>query len=85
MQLKKRLSSEHGGLLRDFFLEDALMYEGIDDPKTFFTCVERQQITLYLLNSIRLKESQEVHGHKFMEGAALGMLMTHYAVLFGKT
>lgn len=72
--LKKRLKQEHGGQLRDFFMEDAVMYENIDCSAEFFTTQERQQITLHLLNNIRITHTQKVDGYVMVEGQAIGKL-----------
>ena len=70
--LKKRLKREHGGQLRDFFMEDAVMYENIESSADFFTTQERQQITLHLLNNIRVTKTQKILGHIMVEGQAIG-------------
>lgn len=70
--LKKRLKSEHGGQLRDFFLEDAVMYDLVEEPSLFFTSQERQQIVLHLLNNIRLNYTQKIEGHILVYGQAIG-------------
>ena len=70
--LKKRLKLEHGGQLRDFFMEDAVMYENIESSADFFTTQERQQITLHLLNNIRVTKTQKILGHVMVEGQAIG-------------
>ena len=70
--LKKKLKDEHGGQLRDFFMEDCRMYEDVGDPSLFFTSQERQQIILHLINNLRLESTQKVQGHLMVEGQAIG-------------
>ena len=72
IHLKKKLKKEHGGQLREFYFEDALLYEGIDDSNEFFTGQERQQITLHVLNNMRMTENKKIQGYEFVEGQAIG-------------
>lgn len=50
------------------------MYENIDCSAEFFTTQERQQITLHLLNNIRITHTQKVDGYVMVEGQAIGKL-----------
>jgi len=78
LNLKKKLEDRYGGQLREFFTDDAHMYEGIESPATFFTSQERQHITLHLLNNIRVKTPHEcIQGHRFIRGQAIGKESTH--------
>ncbi|KAF6033276.1 ANO8 [Bugula neritina] len=46
LSLKKQLKQKYGGQLKDFFLEDAGMYQDVEDTELFFTSEERQHILL---------------------------------------
>jgi len=68
LSLKKQLKQKYGGQLKDFFLEDAGMYQDVEDTELFFTSEERQHILLHLLNNIRLGDTEKVLSHVMLEG-----------------
>lgn len=53
VHLPKKIMS--GGGLREFILSEMHIFEGIEEPLTFFTMQERQTLILYILNTLRVQ------------------------------
>ena len=64
----KRLTSECGGLLKEFDYDDRSHFEGVDDPRHFLTDQERQSIIKHMLFSVRAESDDHVDQINFLQG-----------------
>lgn len=70
--MRKRLTSEFGGELQEFCIEDCEIFEGVYDRENFFTSSERQTIVRYYLMSLRAMAGDVWDEHiKFSHGQAI--------------
>ena len=67
----KSLTSEYGGLLKEFDYDERSHFEGVDDAREFLTDQERQSIIRHMLFSVRSDESDIIGDVRFLRGQLL--------------
>jgi anoctamin-8 len=72
LAIKKQLTEELGGGLKEFLAADVDCFKGSNDPDTFFTTEERQRIVRHFLYNLRAKNEDHVGKLNFLEGQAIG-------------
>lgn len=71
VHLPKVLKSEHGGGLKEFVLNDARCFMGMDSEELFFTSQEKQFLVLHLLHTLRADSTNNLPGLKLIDGQAI--------------
>ena len=81
LAIRKPVKSDFGGGMKEFVFEDQEYFLGVDDSTTFLTSQERQSIVKHMLYNLRAVEGDTLNKMKFLEGQAIGKLMTIIIIL----
>ena len=71
LAIRKAVSEEHGGGLKEFVVDEADMFVNINNEEEFFTTEQRQAIVRSLLFNLRAIDGDVLNKIKFLEGQAI--------------